>query len=223
MTEHFRNEIEKLKRKVLTLSAEVGEAVHKAVTAVSESNVLLGLEVYEGDAKIDELEVEIEEDCLKILALYQPVAIDLRFIVSVLRTTSDLERIGDFAASIGKKAGRLSTYSHTSKVFDFVDMADRAQSMLRRATQALINMDANAAQEVRTSDDTVDAKKRDAYDCILERHRNNPDELVYLLDLLGIARHLERIADHATNIAENVIYMSEGEIVRHKSPDAPVS
>jgi phosphate transport system protein len=184
MSVQFLREMEDIKEKVLTMSAEVGELVHLAVKAVAERDVRLADRVVQSDEMIDQMDVDIEEDCLKVLALHQPVARDLRFLISVLKIISDLERVGDFATSIAKKAERL------------------------------------AAWEVCLVDDELDAEKRDAYDRIMARHREHPDEVSELLDLLAIARHLERIGDHCTNIAETVIYLTEGEIVRHKTDEA---
>lgn len=219
MSVQFLREMEDIKKKVLTMSAEVGELVHLAVKAVAERDVRLADRVVQSDEMIDQMDVDIEEDCLKVLALHQPVARDLRLLVSVLKIISDLERIGDFATSLAKKAERLRDYEHTRAVFDFVGMAAHAQMMLKQVTQALIHLDAKAAWKVCRVDDELDAEKRDAYDRIMARHREHPDEVSELLDLLAIARHLERIGDHCTNIAETVIYLTEGEIVRHKTDE----
>jgi len=223
MSVQFLREIENIKKQVLTMSAEVGELVHLAAQAVAERNLEMASRVLDSDEMIDQMDVDIEEDCLKVLALHQPVAKDLRFLVSVLKIISDLERIGDFTGSIAKKAERLCDYEPTRAVFDFVGMASHAEMMLRRVTQALINLDAKAAWDVCRVDDELDAEKRDAYDRIMARHRNHPGEVVPLLDLMAIARHLERIGDHCTNIAETVIYLTEGEIVRHKTPNTSTS
>ena len=223
MPAQFLRELENIKKKTFTMSAEVGELIHLAVQAVAEHDLKLAQHVRDRDELIDQMDVDIEEDCLKVLALRQPVARDLRFLVSVLKIISDLERIGDFTTSIAKKAERLRDYEPARAVFDFVGMAAHAKRMLRQVMQALIRLDAQGAWAVCRVDDELDADKRDAYDRIMARHREHPEEVVALLDLMAIARHLERIGDHCTNIAETVIYLTEGEIVRHKTEDPRIT
>jgi phosphate transport system protein len=165
------------------------------------------------------MEVGVEEDCLKILALHQPVAIDLRFIVAVLKINNDLERIGDLAVNIAERSAFLSKHPPFGFSLGLVEMADRAQDMLKHSLDALINLDSGLAQEVCAADDEIDAMNRQMYLKIQDAIRSNPGKLESLIHLLSVSRHLERIADHATNIAEDVIYMVEGRIARHRTED----
>ncbi|OPX22400.1 MAG: phosphate transport system regulatory protein PhoU [Planctomycetales bacterium 4484_113] len=216
MAGHLEKELEKLKKRILLLSALVEESLHKALRAVSQRDTKLARGVVDGDSAIDEMEVEVEEECLKVLALHQPVAVDLRFIISVLKINRDLERIGDFAVSMADKAARLASYEHRNQVFDFSTMGEKVLSMLSRSIDSMVKADAQLAMDVCAADDEVDRMKRGAYVEVKTRMREHPEEVDYLLDLLSISRHLERIADHATNIAEDVIYSVNGEIVRHR-------
>ena len=217
MPQHLRREIENLKKKILVLGARTEEAVRRATFSIQERNRELAIQVIENDYEIDQYEVEIEEDCLKILALHQPVAIDLRFIVAVLKINNDLERIGDLAVNIAERAEFLAAREPVGVSLDFVTMADKAQTMLKMSLDALVNLSVETAQQVRSSDDEIDAMNRQMYLKVQEALLNKPDRIESLIHLLSVSRHLERIADHATNIAEDVIYMIEGQIVRHQT------
>jgi phosphate transport system protein len=162
------------------------------------------------------MEVDIEEECLKALALYQPVAIDLRFIIAVIKINNDLERIGDQAVNIAERLITITKSERLPEVyFDYSTMGLKAQEMLRLSLESLINMDLDEAYKVVTKDDEVDRIKHEAYDRIKSAMAENPDKIGYLINLLLVSRHLERLADHTTNIAEEVIYLIEGEIIRH--------
>ena len=219
MTIHLQREIERLKKHILRLSAVVEESFQRAVKSLEERDSYLAQLVMESDFEIDKMEVEIEEECLKILALYQPVAVDLRFIVAVLKINNDLERIGDLAVNIAERAAFLATRERINIPFDFSGMARKAKSMLKRSLDALMKMDALLAREVCASDDEVDDMNREMYLQVQDGIRNQPEHLESLIHLLSASRHLERIADHATNIAEDVLYMIKGEIVRHRAED----
>jgi phosphate transport system protein len=220
MGSHLHREIEQLKRKLLALSAVVEENVQRAVKALHERNAEMAQEVLRiDDDEVDKAEVDVEEECLKVLALHQPVATDLRFIVAVLKINSDLERVGDMAVNIGERAGFLANREPVELPFDFGEMAQKAQAMLKQSLDALVNMDAELGQQVCAADDEVDLLNRKMYDRVQERICAQPEHVEYLMHFLAVSRHLERIADHATNIAEDVIYMVTGEIVRHKAED----
>ncbi len=219
LPKHLRREIEKLKKQILTLSAVVEENVYKAVRSLEERDVSLAEEVIACDSRIDQMEVDVEEECLKVLALYQPVAVDLRFIISILKINNDLERVGDLAVNIAERSCFLSTREKPEIPLDFPKMVEKTRTMLRKSLDALVNRDAKLAHEVLTADDEVDAINREMYVKIQEEIRESPDQLESLIHLLSCSRHLERIADHATNVAEDVIYMTEGEIVRHGAED----
>ncbi len=219
MTIHFERELERLKKRILSLGAMVEERVRMAIKAMEMRDGKLAKKVIEADHEIDQIEVDIEEECLKILALYQPVAIDLRFIIAVIKINNDLDRIGDLAVNIAERAAFLATQEKLDIPFDFVGMAEKTQSMLKRSLDSLVNMDINLAWEVGASDDEVDAINRDMYLQVQDGIRKNIDRIECLIHLLQASRHLERIADLATNIAEDVIYMAKGEIVRHHAED----
>jgi len=216
MSMHLHRAIEGLKIRILELSATVEESVYKAVKAVDHRDCVLAQEIIDGDSRIDLMEVEVEEECLKILALHQPVATDLRFIVAVLKINNDLERIGDLAVNIASRARALSSIKTSPRAFiDFQDVEGKVQQMLRRSLEALVNLDEEVAKWVCTSDDAIDDINRSVHKQVIEAIREHPDDVDRFILLLSVSRNLERIADHATNIAEDVLYMIRGEIVRH--------
>jgi phosphate transport system protein len=219
MAVHFQIEIERLKKRLLALSAVVEESVHKAVRALERRDTALARRVIDADVEVDHAEVDVEEECLKLLALHQPVANDLRFLVAVLKINNDLERIADLAVNIAERSLYLATQPRVEVPFDFAGMAALAQSMLTRSLDALVRTDAGLAREVIASDDEVDALNREMYEKVKQGIRRRPADMESLVHLLSVSRHLERIADHATNIAEDVIYMVDGEIVRHKTEE----
>jgi phosphate transport system protein len=217
MTLHMNNEIEKLKKKLLALSADVEEQLWQAVRSLKDRDGDLARKVIDHDYKIDQEEVNIEEDCLKILALYQPVAIDLRFLVTTLKINNDLERIADLSVNIAERSDFLSRQDPVTVPFDFDLMAEKAQTMLRKGIDALVNMDCDLAYEVCGMDDEVDAINKEMYNLVKQSILAEPANIESLIHLLSVSRHLERVGDHATNIAEDVIYMVEGKIIRHKT------
>lgn len=219
MAVHLQKEENKLKKQILALGAIVEESVRKAVSSLEKRDEKLASDVLDHDNEIDQMEVDLEEECLKILALYQPVAQDLRFVIAVLKINNDLERIGDLAGNIAERALRLSQDGKASIPFDFHKMAERVQLMLRHALDALVNADVALALQVRNSDDEVDDMHREVYRIVEEEIRKDVNNVGALIQFLAISRSLERIADHATNIAEDVTYMIEGDIVRHRMFD----
>ena len=219
MAKHLQREIENLKKKLLALSARVETVVQKATLSIEERDTTLAQKVIENDIEIDRMEVEVEEDCLKTLALYQPVATDLRFIVAVLKINNDLERIGDLAVNIAERSIFLAHQPRVDITLDFIDMAQKARCMLKKSLDALVNISVDIAGEVCASDDIIDGINRQMYLKVQKAISNNPAQIESLIHLLSVSRHLERIADHATNIAEDVIYMIEGQIVRHRTED----
>jgi phosphate transport system protein len=215
MTLLLHKEIERLKKELLALGAIVEELLRKSVRALQERNETLAREVMAADERVDNREVELEEDGLKIIALHQPVAVDLRFIVAVLRINSDLERIGDLAVNIAERARYLTGAGREAPAIDFTAMAEKAQEMLTKSLDAFVNMDPGLAQQVIEMDSVVDEMNRQMYCAVYGLIRKDPGQVEPLLHLLSASRHLERIADHATNIAEDVIYLVDGDIVRH--------
>jgi len=219
MERHLENELEKLRKKILTLAAMVEGNIEKALLSLTRHQIQLAREVMESDHEIDRFEVEIEEDCLKILALYQPAAIDLRYVVGILKMNTDLERMGDLAVNIAERSAYLADKKGTDLFVDFTTMGEKTIVMVKKALDALIRMDAVLAREVCAADDEVDIINREILILIQKHIEKNPREVKSLIHLLLVSRHLERIADQATNIAEDVIYMTEGTIIRHHAED----
>ena len=215
MTRHFQRELEKLKKHILSLGAMVEERVRMAVKAIETRDAVLAEKIIKSDHEVDEMEVEVEEECLKILALHQPVAVDLRFLIAVIKINNDLERIGDQAVNIAQRVGIIAKRERDYIDFDYSLMAEKTELMLKMSLDALVNIDQDLAFRVLTLDDEVDKMYSEIYDQVKSAIRMQPHRVGYLINLFLISRHLERIADHTTNIAEEVIYMIEGEIVRH--------
>lgn len=216
MTLHFVREIEKIKTRILALSAFVEENVVMAVKALSIKDGNLAKEVIMRDRRIDENEVELEEECLKVLALYQPVAQDLRFIIAILKINNDLERIGDQAVNIAYRADAFAQYQGETIPRTIENMAEKAKEMLSNGLEALVNLDVIKAREVCAADDAVDHLHHEIYRMVSEEVGKTPEKFPVLFRFTEISHQLERIGDLATNIAEDVIYMVEGRITRHQ-------
>ncbi len=216
MPVRLQKELQKLKKRILSLGAMVEERVRMAIKAVQTRDDNLGRKIIDADREIDEIEVEIEEECLKVLALHQPVAVDLRFITAVIKINNDLERIGDQAVNIAERVVSIARRPPVTVPFDYKLMAEKTEAMLRESLDALVNLDADLAHKVCLKDDEVDDINREIYDKVKEAIRSHPDRVGYMINLLLVSRHLERIADLTTNIAEEVIYLIEGEISRHR-------
>ncbi len=215
MSVHLERETTRLKQRILDMCARAERAVQEAVQSLSDRDVERAQRLIEEDDILDRCEVEIEEECLKVLALYQPVATDLRFIIAVMRLSGDLERIGDLAVHIAERVIEICREPPAGPPVDFRPLASRTLAMLHQSIDALIELDGSKAADVIRSDDQVDAENRALVDQIKARIRARPENLDVDLNLMGIARHFERIADHAVSIAEDVIYLLEGRIVRH--------
>jgi phosphate transport system protein len=220
MSVHLQREIERVKKSILSLSAIVEDQVQVAVRAMLDRDAELAKSIETRDHDIDRREVEVEEECLKILALYQPVAVDLRFIIAALKINNDLERIGDLAVNIAHKAVSFADEPPVEIGFNIAGMWEKTQAMLRDAIDALVNLDSRLAADVCRRDDEVDRIKHDIRTGAEERIRREPEKVRPLMRVLAVSRNLERIADCATNIAEDVIYMSEGRIIRHRGADS---
>ena len=221
MPKRLQKELEEIKKRILALGAMVEERVRMAIKAIKDWDADLAEEILRRDYEIDELEIEVEEECLKILALHQPVAVDLRFIIAVIKINNDLERIGDEAVNIGNRVQAIAKRQRLQLSFDYTIMAEKAASMLRMSLDALVNLDIDLAFKILTMDDEVDRMQRETYDRIKEFMKHEPEASGYLINLYTMSRHLERVADHSTNIAEEVIHLIEGEIVRHGRWEEP--
>ena len=212
----YLKEVEALKNRVLSMSALVEESVLRSVFAFKENDVELARDIIKRDDRIDILEVEIEEECLKIMALHQPVASDLRFITSFMRINTNLERIGDLAVNIAQQVVKI----HASDLFvpeiNFDDIAERAKAMLKQALDAFLNLDTELAAHVRGLDNAVDKRNRKIQKKLIACIKANPEKTEDYLRVLRVSRKLERVADLAVDICELVIYITRGEIVRHR-------
>jgi phosphate transport system protein len=213
---HLQKEIDKLKKDLFHLSTLVEESLEMAVKSIQDQDTALAATVPVRDKEIDRLEVEVEENCLKILALHQPVAADLRFLITALKMNNDLERIGDLAVNITN--GKLCLTSESSPpIFaeKLSSMGVKARRMLRDSLQALMDLDGPKAREVLAADDEVDDDYRAFIALVKQELAVEPAKIELMVCWLMVAKHLERVADLATNIAEDTIYTITGEIVRH--------
>lgn len=216
MTKHLLRDLERLKKQILLVGSMVEGAILKATSALLDRRPDLASEVLHGDDAIDTREVMVEEECLKILALHQPVAIDLRYIVTVLKVNNDLERMGDLAGNIAGRALDLVRIEPIRLLPDFPRMVETVRGMVRDSLDALVNSDVALAQRVLSVDEQVDTIHRQMFEHVQSEARRNPDRIEAAISLLSASRNLERIADQCTNIAEDVIFLVEGEIVRHR-------
>jgi len=216
MSRHLQKDIEALKEKIIAMGGLVEDRVYQATISIINRDKALAQAVINGDEEIDTIDVSIDEESMKLLALYQPVAIDLRFIVAVMKINNDLERVGDLAVNIAERSAFLATRDPIEFPFDLRAMAEKAEDMLTRSIDAFINLDVKEAYRIRSEDDQVDAYNREMYARIKDDLLNQPENINGLLHAVSIGRHLERIADHATNIAEEVIYLVQARIVRHR-------
>jgi phosphate transport system protein len=216
MSKHLQRDLDSLQRDILSQAALVEEAIHKAIRALQQRDAMLAQQVIDGDSSIDEEENHVEEECLKVLALHQPVAIDLRRIASALLINVDLERMGDLAEDIAERALTLCRPPFIPIPANLQRMTDMALTMVRQALDAFIEMDARLARAVCRQDDEVDRLNNAIIDELIRVMKASPELVEPGLSLFSATRHIERIGDHATNIAEDVIYLVEGEMVRHR-------
>ncbi len=215
MPQHFHRAIEELMKRLIELSTRVESQLQLALTALDERNPSACRQVIRGDVDIDREEVSLEEECLKILALYQPVARDLRIVIAALKINNDLERIGDLAVDIAEHAELIIASPTVFEQFDYRDMYAKVKGMLHTGLDALIQLDADLARQVLRADDEVDEKERLISEQVLNEMKLQGRHAPVLIQYLYIARRLERVADQTTNIAEDIIYLISGDIVRH--------
>ena len=219
MSKHFSKDVEVIHNRLMSLFGVVEQMVDKAVRALCEQKVDLAIEVIETDHEVNQTEVEIEEECLKILALHQPVAMDLRFIVVVLKVNNDLERMGDMASKIAKRSLLLSSEDPIPTLREFREvMPDYIRTMVKNSLEAMIKLDLEMARKVIEMDNTVDEINKQMYQAFHQQVIADPNTTQRALATLSVSRYLERIADLATNVAEDVIFMIDGEVIRHQKP-----
>src|SRR5438094_5471332 len=216
MAKHVQRDLENLQRDLFALAASVEEAIHLAIRALRERETGPARQVIAGDTQIDLEENHIEEECLKILALHQPVAVDLRRIAAALKINTDLERMADLAEDIAERALHLSQLPEIAIPNKLQRMTDLTTSMVRQSLDAFVNLDVRLARLVCRLDDEVDRYNHDIIEDLIRLMQGSPEMVQPGLSLFSATRHLERIADHATNIAEDVVYLVEGEIIRHR-------
>ena len=217
MRVHLQRDIEKLKRRLLVLSAEVEEDVRLAVRALAERNPAFALKVMASEEQTNAMDVDVEEECLKILALHQPVAGDLRYVITALKIDRDLERIGDIAAHIAERCLELFALPPLGADFRLEEMGGKVQTVLKKALDAFVSLNVAAAPGVCAAGGEINANKRSGFRQVRDAVMEAPMQFDSLMQAMHIARHLERIADHATNVCEDVIYLVEGRIVRHSA------
>jgi phosphate transport system protein len=218
MSKHLKRDLERLEKLLLVLAGQVEEAVRRSIAALLDRRVEVAEKVIEGDAEIDRREVELEEECLKALALHQPVATDLRFVAACLKIDNDLERIGDLAVNIAERVVSLYAGDRLSIAVParFREIMEASTRMLRESIDAFVRGDAQAARSVCDQDDEVDRVHREIIEELLAEMHRDSASIDRAVELVSISRSLERIADHATNIAEDVIYMVSGDVVKHQ-------
>lgn len=217
---HFQDELELLKGRLLEMGGLAEERVRVAMRAVVERDTGLVEDVIGGDAAINALHIEIDDRCFKLLALHQPMAVDLRSIVAAVKINTDLERVGDLAVNIAEAVRRYLRHPPVKELIDIPRMAEIAQGMLRDALDAYVRRDTALAQAVLEADDALDSLKTQVFRELLTYMLSDPHTIEPSLDLILISRHLERIGDHATNIAEDVIFMVSAKDVRHPAHEA---
>lgn len=212
---HFHDELSQVKVRLLTMSGEAEAAVQLAIEALLERNADKARQVIAGDNVIDAMEVEIEEKCLNLLALQQPMAKDLRLLVSAIKISNDLERVGDHAVNIAQSAERIMQSRPITPEPEIVEMARVAREMLSDVLEAFVRGDSATAREVCLRDDKVDALNRSVFRILLTHMMEDPHSIGAAMGLLLVSRNLERIGDLATNIGEDVVFLVEGKSIKH--------
>ena len=212
---HFEEDLQALKHRLLNMGALVEERVHAAIQALIERHPEAPERIIAGDQEVNELHIEIDERCLRLLALQQPMATDLRLITAAMKINADLERIGDQAVNIAEQARRILAHPPLKPLIDLPRMAEIAERMTRDSLDAFVRKDASLARAILARDDEVDQLKDHVFRVLLTYMMADPGTIERALGLILVSRHLERIADHATNIAEDVIFMVEAKDIRH--------
>jgi phosphate transport system protein len=216
MERHFDEELNNLKKNILKMASLVDESITKAIKSLVERKADLAVEVENEDSAIDMLEIEVDMLCLDLLARRQPIAIDLRFITSVMKINSDLERIGDLAANIGHKTQILIKYPQLKPLIDIPRMGELVRNMLKDSITALIDKNTELARNITTRDHDVDELYVQVFREVLTHMMDDNENIKNGIELILIAKHLERMADHVTNIAEDIVYMVEGKTIKHQ-------
>ncbi len=219
MSKHWERDLDDLQRRLLVMAGGVEEALHLGIRALRERDAALARRVIAGDSSIDQEENQVEEECLKMLALHQPVATDLRRVVAALKINTELERMADLAVNIAERVVALAALPPLPVPAHVGPMAERTVSMVRKSLDAFVGLDARMARRVIRLDEEVDRFNHEIIDELLDGMRASQALVPACMSLFSAVRQLERIADHATNIAEDVLFLVSGEVVRHR-PDA---
>lgn len=219
MQRHFDEALKTLKEKLLKMSSLVEESIGTSIKALMERNAELAYKVIKADDAVNMLEIEIDDLCLKLLALYQPTAGDLRFITSTMKINNDLERIGDLAVNIGERTLDLLKVPPLKLKIDIPKMAMASQVMLKDSLNAFVNKDSKLAYEVCKRDDEVDNLNHEIFMTLLNANPEDQKPVERVIDLVLVAKNLERVADHSTNICEDIIYMVDGKVIKHHITD----
>src|SRR3954451_5193361 len=220
---HLQEELDVLKARLLEMGGLAEQRVRRAVQGLAEREYALIESVLAGDEPINALQLEVDDRCLKLLALHQPMETDLRAVMAAVKINTDLERVGDLAVNIAEAAKRYAMHPPVKKLIDIPKMADMAQAMLRDALDSYVRRDMALARQVLNQDDSLDALKTQIFRELLSFMLKDPSTIEAALDLILVSRHLERIGDHATNIAEDVIFMVSARDVRHNAPEGQPS
>ncbi len=221
MSKHLQKDLEKLKKNILEIGGLVEQAVENVTQAFFARDIEAAKKVIENDYNVDLREVDVEEECLKLLALYQPVAGDLRFITTVIKVNNDLERMGDYCVKIAKRTLSLSKEPPIEIPIQIQNMVTKTKKMVQESLDAFSRKDASRSRQICVGDDEVDDLQRETFRLLRKNMQNEPKYIDQLLDLVTVTQGVERIADLATNIAQHVVYMVEGEIIRHKEDEYP--
>ena len=218
MAKHLQRDLDNLKREILEVGTLVEEAISSALRLLETRDASLIEQILEGDNTIDEREVEVEEECLKVMALHQPMAADLRFVVAVLKVNNDLERMGDLAGNIARRCRHALMRPHSDEpLIDFEQFGQKVLGMVHSSLESLVRQDAALAREVCRLDAEVDEMHRGVFDRLKKVMREDPEAVEEAVNALTVSRSLERIADLATNIAEDIVFMVDGEVIRHQA------
>ncbi len=221
METHLQQQLESLKSALLSMAALVEEQIARSITAHVERDIALCELVIGGDQPIDAMELEIDDQCIRLLALQHPIARDLRFVASSMKITIDLERMGDIAVNIAKKTKQLAGMPQLKPLIDLPRMADLSQSMVKDSLNAFVRGDEQLAMDVCARDEEVNQLQDQIYQELLTCMTEDSGSVPQAMQLIFISRHIERLADHATNIAEGVVYFSEGRVIKHHAADDP--
>jgi phosphate transport system protein len=219
MQRHFDDQIAELKHELLLMSGRAEQIIRKSLESMSQRDPALAEEVFLDDAAIDRMEIDVEERCVQLLALQQPLASDLRLITSALKISSDLERMGDHAVNIAGCAKQLASKPPVKPLADLSELAEKSIAMLRDALDAFVRADAEAARLLVRRDDEVDALNRQVFAELMRRMIADPQQVERSMTLVLVGRNLERIADLATNVAEEVVFIAEARIIKHHADE----